>query len=181
MAGLPYFGKGDLFYFAIPSDQLPSTMTVEFFKKIHSLPYTDEKYHFKTKNVVDLEDFFWSYLVSLDPSISKEEVRNFYRGTRMIPDETHGFAGFPEESQFWIIEQEKINKIVNLVPKFNKETMRKFVPDKYYPDPETLRFPLFRNLDEWLTYFVEQSVQEISFIINHLEIGMIVLVVWDQS
>ena len=177
-------GSDELHYFAITPDKLVSTISRNFktfLERMGHLDYIDHKkpkdtHYFELIATSSAEFLFFSYLRQSVPSITTNEVRYFFRGSKRLP------GGDPEdpEEEFWIIEPEKIQNIIQFLDHFDFDQALTVPSTLFYLDEKSNKFHPKGEYDLYY-YDFEDILQIISFLYSNLTKGNIILCVWDQS
>lgn len=187
MAGIEhkYFGKGkpsgDLFYYIIPPEELPESFSEQFRDKLEILsgpdqeyPYREHPIYYELFNSVNFEELAHLLLKKIDDSISFQDIRYFVRGTRLLP------GGNPRdpEQDYWIIEKDKVQKIIDGYHTINFEKFDDLSEIKAYE--ETYYKQSFSNQDI-KEHAIAWIKRVFDIFIPPLEQGRVVVCRWDQS
>jgi len=187
MAGIEhdYFGKGtpsgDLYYYIIHPEELPQSFSEQFREKLEISsasdredPYKEHPNYYELFNSVHFENILHLFLKKIDDQISFQEIRNLVRGSKLLP------GGDPKdpEQDFWIIEREKVQTIIDCFHKVNFDEFSDFDEIKPYVEKRFGRpIPnekIRQNTINWVK-------RVLNVLIPPLEQGLVILVVWDQS
>ena len=151
-----FVGSDELHYFAIPVENLPSTYSWEFKRTMKLMGHNEylnnkksnETTHFELINTSLAEHWLFSYINLFDSSITKDEIRCFFRGSKKIP----GGDSLDPEEDFWIIEPNKVKKVIHFLDYLEFDKFLSFTPTPLYPEDEDFKkfhqgnLQLFENI-----------------------------------
>ena len=154
-------------YISLPKKKMEGTLTRNFFYYLKSLEQEYSPDYFFLDQIYLYEKCVLDYLRYNHIEITENELISFFRGSKMIPDEA-GDMGYPEETQYWLIEGEDIQKILLHYPLFDFKLLKKFIPMKYYKfNQQGLKWIKKHNLS---TKYVPKTPEEFKLkIIENLQ------------
>lgn len=174
-----FVGSDELHYFAIPPEKLPSTFSRQFNNSLVRMGHNEylnnkksnETTYFELITTSLAEHWLFSYIKTFNSSITKDEVRCFFRGSKRLP----GGDPLDPEEDFWIIEPEKVTNVMRFLDNLDFNKVISFVPDPLYPtDEESQKFHK--------GYYVgDMLLEPMTFLHSNLKRNNVILCVWDQS
>lgn len=172
--------NNELVYYIIQPDDLPSNFSREFLKKLQGIRYQEKKdpdnlhpRYYELRDSIGFETILHLFFKMFNHSITFQEIRNFVRGSKLLP----GGDPLDPEEDFWIIEKQKVTKILDSYLKANFDELSNFNELKSYLETEYKEPISDDELKDWLEWI--KNILDI--LVPPLEQDLLILCVWDQS